>query len=71
VVGIGIDTLSPDGSNDGFPVHEKILGAKKYILENLANLDKIPSRGAFALVFPMKVRDGTESAARVAALIPN
>ena len=71
ISGIGIDTLSPDGSNNRkFPVHEKILGAKKYILENLANLDKMPPIGAFAIAFPPRVGGATESVCRVAGLIP-
>jgi len=71
VSGIGIDTLSPDGSNtDQFPVHEKILGAKKYIIENLAHLHEMPPTGAFAIVFPPKARDATECVCRVAGLIP-
>ncbi len=70
VAGIGIDTLSPDGSNDGFPVHEIILGAGKYILENLAQLSRMPARGAFAIVFPPRTRDASESPIRAAGLIP-
>ncbi len=69
VVGIGIDTLSPDGSNVGFPVHEKILGAGMYIVENLANLSRLPAKGAFVILFPQKVMHGTESSIRAAALI--
>lgn len=74
IVGIGIDTLSPDGSINGpgvkYPVHESILGAKKYILENVANLDKMPSTGAFAIALPPRARDATESAIRLVGLIP-
>ena len=70
ISGIGIDTLSPDGSTDkeGFPVHELILGAGKYILENLCNLGNLPPQGALALVMPMKVVGGAESAIRLVAL---
>jgi kynurenine formamidase len=71
IAGIGIDTLSPDGSNtDAFPVHECILGAGKYILENLAHLDRLPEAGAYALCLPPKLKDATESAVRVGALVP-
>jgi kynurenine formamidase len=71
ISGVGIDTLSPDGSNNKkFPVHEKILGAKKYILENLANLGAMPPSGAYVIVFPPKARHATESACRAAGLIP-
>lgn len=69
IAGIGIDTLSPDGSHKSFPVHHLILGAGKYILENLANLDQMPSSGAYAIVLPMKVRAGTEAPVRAIALL--
>lgn len=70
VAGIGIDALSPDGSNEGFPVHEIILGAGKYILENLAHLSQVPARGAYLIAFPPNIRDASESTLRAAALIP-
>ena len=71
ICGIGIDTLSPDGSSGrSFPVHEKILGARMYILENLAHLDQMPPTGAYVIAFPPKAQEATESIARVAALIP-
>ncbi len=69
IAGLGIDTLSPDGSNHGFPVHELILGAGKYILENLTNLDKLPPKGALCLALPIKVDQGTEAAVRAVALL--
>ncbi|OGN63815.1 MAG: hypothetical protein A3E80_06760 [Chlamydiae bacterium RIFCSPHIGHO2_12_FULL_49_9] len=69
VAGIGIDALSPDGSNEGFPVHEEILGNGKYILENLANLGLMPKVGAYVIALPPKVREGVESVARVIGLI--
>jgi kynurenine formamidase len=73
VAGIGIDTLSPDGSNNQpenhFPVHLAMLGAGKYIIENVANLSKIPAKGAFAIALPIKVTVGAEAAMRLIALI--
>ena len=71
IAGIGIDTLSPDGSNtDNFPVHKSVLGAGKYILENLAHLDLIPVSGSYIICLPPKFRDATEANLRVAALVP-
>lgn len=71
IAGIGIDTLSPDGSNtETFPVHKAILGAGKYILENLAHLSQIPARGAYAVCLPPKFKDATEANLRVGALVP-
>ncbi|MFI5335098.1 MAG: cyclase family protein [Chlamydiales bacterium] len=69
VAGIGIDTLSPDGTNNGFPVHEKILGTGRYILENLFQLEKVPAQGAFLIALPLKIREGTESAVRAVAVL--
>ncbi len=69
IVGLGVDTLSPDGANDGFPVHHLILGAGKYIIENIANADKLPPIGAFVIALPLKIEDGTESPMRLIAVI--
>lgn len=74
VVGIGIDTLSPDGSNslpeNKFPVHQCILGAGKYIIENAAHLSRMPSVGGYALALPLKITVGSEACMRLVGLIP-
>ena len=67
IVGIGIDTLSPDGSNMSFPVHHKILGAGKYIIENLCHLEKLPAVGARVMALPLKIKNGSEAPCRVIA----
>lgn len=69
IVGLGVDTLSPDSETDGFPVHRLILGAGKYIIENIANSDKIPAIGAHSIALPIKIEDGTESPIRLIAAI--
>ncbi len=71
VAGVGIDTLSPDSSDSSFPVHHILLGAGKYIIENIANADRLPAVGAYALVMPLKISNGTESPIRLVALLPN
>lgn len=70
VAGIGIDTLSPDRPNEGFPVHKAILGNGKYIIENLTNLEKMPPAGAWIIALPIKVKEGTEAAVRAVGIIP-
>ena len=71
VSGIGCDTLSVDpGNSTDFPVHHLVLGSEKYQLENLANLDKLPSAGAFLVVAPIKLEGGSGGPARVFALLP-
>lgn len=42
IVGLGIDTLSPDRPDNGYPVHAALLGAGKYIIENVANTSMLP-----------------------------
>lgn len=69
IAGIGIDTLSPDSVGNAFPVHRIILGAGKYIVENIANADKLPYVGAKVYILPMKIKDGTESAVRIIARV--
>ncbi|MGE0669843.1 MAG: cyclase family protein [Parachlamydiales bacterium] len=70
VVGIGIDTLSPDPQGSQFPVHHLLLGKRKYILENVANLGRMPPVGAYVINFPMNIRFGAESPVRLVGLVP-
>jgi kynurenine formamidase len=73
-VGLGIDSLSPDGSQVGpgahFPVHKIVLGRGKYILENMANLDRMPPVGGYAIVLPPPYLGGAEAAIRAVGLVP-
>lgn len=71
VVGIGIDTPSPDGANQTtFPVHHLILGAGCYIIENVFNLPLCPSKDSYIISLPLRLTEGTESPVRSLALIP-
>lgn len=69
IVGLGIDTLSPDRPGEGYPVHELLLGSGKFIIENVANLDVLPHKGAYVLVLPLKIEDATEAPIRLVGLI--
>jgi kynurenine formamidase len=70
VVGIGIDTLSPDAEGKEHYVHKLFLQGKKYIVENIANADQLPPVGAFVIILPMKIDKGTEAPVRMIAMIP-
>lgn len=70
IVGLGIDTLSPDRPEDGYPVHAALLGAKKYIIENAANLNSLPPVGSFILSLPIKTKT-TEAPMRLIGLEPS
>jgi kynurenine formamidase len=69
VLAIGIDTLSPDAPGDWFAVHEIVLGADRYLIENVTNLDQMPPTGATVMVMPIPVAGATESPARIIGLI--
>lgn len=69
IAGLGVDTLSPDGSNMELPIHFSFLGAGKYIVENLTNLDKVPPTGAYIALFPIKIAKASESPVRAVAMI--
>lgn len=68
VAGIAIDTLSPDCRDQEFPVHKLILGAGKYIIENIADCSHIPPKGSYAIALPLRA-ESTESPIRIIALV--
>lgn len=68
VCGLGIDTLSADRPESGFPVHQVLLGAGKYLVENAANLGELPCKGAFVMVLPIKIKGATEAPIRLIGL---
>ncbi len=69
VVGIGIDTFSCDTGKKGFPVHNAVLGADKYLVENIANADKLPPVGSKIFILPTKLKNATEAPIRLVALL--
>lgn len=64
IAGLGIDTLSPDTADSGFPVHKLLLGAGKYIVENVANAKQLCPFG-YIMVMPIKIQGGTEAPIRL------
>ena len=70
VAGIGIDTLSLDPGNDlSFPVHTIMLGAGKFQVENMNNLDALPATGAVAVIGVLPVKDASQAQARIFAFM--
>lgn len=68
-VGIGVDTLSLDfGAATAFTTHTTWLGAGKWGLENVANLDSVPPSGATVVVGAPKVATGSGGPTRLIAL---
>lgn len=69
IAGIGIDTFSCDTGNEGFPIHRLILGADKYLIENVANARHLPAKGAKIVALPQKVAGATEAPLRLIAFL--
>lgn len=71
VDGIGIDTPSIDyGPSQDFIVHQIVNGADRYGLENIANLDQLPPKGATLVALPIKIKGGTGGPVRIMAILP-
>ena len=65
---LGVDTLSIDpGVSEEFETHLILLGADRYGLENLANLDRLPRRGSTVVVGLIPYEQGSGGQARVFA----
>jgi len=74
VLGIGVETVGTDAGaahsfDPPFPCHAMMLGAGKYGLTQLRNLDKLPATGAVLLASPLPIRHGSGSPCRVLALV--
>jgi kynurenine formamidase len=71
VLGIGTDTFSLDPGRDAaYGGHRVLSGAGKWALECLANLDRLPARGARLFVGAPKVEAASGTPARVIAWVP-
>jgi kynurenine formamidase len=67
---LGIDTASIDyGLSRDFVVHRIAAAANVAGLENLANLEQLPERGALVIALPMKIAGGSGGPVRIVALV--
>lgn len=71
VAALGVDTASIDyGQSADFLVHRIANGANVPGFENLANLERLPPRGAWVVALPMKIGGGSGGPLRAIALLP-
>lgn len=75
LVGVGVETVGTDAGRapqmePPFPCHALMMGAGKYGLTSLTNLDRLPATGALVLASPLKLVGGSGSPCRVLALTP-
>jgi kynurenine formamidase len=74
LIGVGVETVGTDAGaahsfDPPFPCHTFLLGANKYGLTQLRNLDKLPATGAVLIAAPLPIVAGSGSPARVLALV--
>ena len=68
---LGVDTASIDyGQSKDFIVHQIAMGANVPGLENIANLDRLPERGAWVVALPMKIGGGSGAPLRIVGFVP-
>ena len=70
VAGVAVDTLSLDhGASKDFGFHTAWLGAGRWGLEGVANLDQVPPAGATLVVGGPKIKGATGGPSRLLALV--
>ena len=74
LIGVGVETVGTDagaahGFDPPFPCHAFLLGAGKYGLTQLRNLDRLPPQGAVVIAAPLPIVGGSGSPTRVLALV--
>ena len=66
---VGTDAGLAHSFDPPFPCHTYLLGAGKYGLTQLRNVDRLPARGAVLIVAPLPIVRGSGSPCRVLALV--
>ena len=67
---VGIDTPSMDyGQSKDFKTHQVLLGKNIPGFENVANMDQLPTKGAYIVALPMKIEHGSGGPLRIVAWV--
>lgn len=67
---IGTDAGMAGGMDPPFPAHNLLHKNNRFGLASLANLDRLPPKGAILIAAPLKIKGGTGSPIRALALVP-
>jgi len=68
---VGLDVASVDyGQSKDFKTHQVLYGQNIPGFENVANIDKLPTKGSFIIALPMKIKGGSGAPLRIVALVP-
>lgn len=66
---VGLDVASVDyGQSKDFRTHQILYEQNISGFENVANLDKLPIKGAYIIALPMKIRGGSGAPLRIVAI---
>jgi len=69
---VGLDVASVDyGQSKDYKTHQILYEQNIPGFENVANLDKLPMKGAFVIALPMKIKGGSGGPLRIVAIIPS
>jgi len=69
---VGLDTASVDfGQSKDFRTHQVLYAANIPGFENVANLDALPTAGAYVIALPMKIQGGSGAPLRMIAWVKN
>jgi len=67
---VGIDTASIDfGASATFDTHVALMTQNVPAFENVANLEKVPVKGANVIALPMKIKGGSGAPLRIVAFV--
>jgi kynurenine formamidase len=68
---VGIDTASIDyGQSNTYGSHVALMTNDIPAFENVANLERVPVKGAYLVALPIKIKGGSGGPARIAAYLP-
>jgi kynurenine formamidase len=68
---VGIDTASIDhGQSTDFKSHVALMTNNIPAFENVANVDKLPTKGFHVIAMPMKIKGGSGAPLRIIAFLP-
>ena len=67
---IGTDAGQAGGMDPPYPAHNLLHKNNCFGLASLANLAKLPAKGAILIATPLKIEHGTGSPIRALALVP-
>jgi len=71
IASVGIDTASIDyGQSRLFASHVTLMKADVPVFENVANLHRLPARGAQVVALPVKIKGGSGGPLRIVAWVP-